>query len=451
MSLRRRIFVLTVGSTALVLVLFAIPLALLLHSAASDQVRSSATDSANAVADYLSSGPSPAAVTAYVDRVNGRDDSYPVAVFLATGSVVGASLPGVTGVRDEHPSRQSTDPDGDADRGDLVPTSTASFTTTEGGALVTVEVHGETGDNRVVVYAADSRVLARTAEQLGILALIGLVLLVLTGVASQVVTRKLVGTLAEAAEVADALGEGTLSQRVPERGPQEVRRVAQALNRLATRIDELLTAERELVADLSHRLRTPLTALRLDVEGLARNEQVDELEAHLDALERTLTVVIREARRAEREGVHPHADPVSVTSEALDYWRPLAEDQGRDVHLDSARGLPAVRCAPDDLRVALDALIGNTIAHTEDGTALRVVVRAAADQTAGVVIEVRDQGCGVRPDAVRRGRSDRGSSGLGLDIARRSAEASGGRLELDRVSDEAGASWAVVRLVMGPS
>ena len=55
---------------------------------------------------------------------------------------------------------------------------------------------------------------------------------------------------------------------MPDDGPEEVRRVGAALNRLAGRIDELLAAERETVADLSHRLRTPLTAVRLDVESL---------------------------------------------------------------------------------------------------------------------------------------------------------------------------------------
>ena len=61
-----------------------------------------------------------------------------------------------------------------------------------------------------------------------------------------------------------------------------------------------------------------------------------------------------------------------------------------------------------------------------------------------VRLDVRDQGPGLPEDAVRRGRSDRGSTGLGLDIARSCAEASGGRLELDRAE-----GWTVVRLLLG--
>ncbi|WP_148616340.1 sensor histidine kinase [Nocardioides rubriscoriae] len=448
MSLSRRILVLSVGSAAAVLVLFTIPLALLLRASAADSVRGSATDSAQAVADYLSSGPSRAATTAYVERVNSRDDSYPVAVVLTDGTVVGADLPGLATVPPET-SRvpAESDTDGDGDDG-LAPTSSASVVPTDGGQLVVVEVRGELGDDQVVVFAADSRVTTRAAEQLSLLGLVGLVLLALTAVASQVVTRRLVGTLSEAASVADALGEGQLAERVPVDGPPEVQRVALALNRLATRIDELLLAERELVADLSHRLRTPLAALRLDVESLARTVPVPEIEEHLDALERTLTAVIREARRAEREGVRPHADVAAVLHDAFDYWCPLAEDQGRAVSLSVLDGLPPVRSAPEDLRVALDALIGNAVAHTADGVALAVVVAAVPD--GGVAVEVRDQGPGVRPDVVLRGRSDRGSSGLGLDIARRCAESSGGGLELDRVTCD-GASWAVVRLVLGPA
>ena len=67
---------------------------------------------------------------------------------------------------------------------------------------------------------------------------------------------------------AERLGRGDLDARVEPGGPDEVREVGAALNRLAARISELLAREREEVADLSHRLRTPVTALRLDVESL---------------------------------------------------------------------------------------------------------------------------------------------------------------------------------------
>jgi len=221
--------------------------------------------------------------------------------------------------------------------------------------------------------------------------------------------------------------------------------VSAALNRLAGRIDDLLAAERETVADLSHRLRTPLTAVRLDVEGLPASERTEELESHLDHLERTLTAVIRAARRPEREGVRPRCDATEVLRERVDFWRPLAEDQDRSVELDLPAAPVAVRSAADDLRAAIDALLENCIAHTPDGVAIAVVLRDPDPEHPQLVrVDVRDRGPGIPEGAVHRGRSDRGSTGLGLDIARACAEASGGRIE---VLGEDG--WSVVRLQLG--
>jgi signal transduction histidine kinase len=242
--------------------------------------------------------------------------------------------------------------------------------------------------------------------------------------------------------------------------------VAGALNELAGRIDELLAAERETVADMSHRLRTPLMALRLDVEALAdekadraddptaaraRDDRAAELEAHVTTLERTLTAVIDQARRSQREGVRAACEPSPVVLAAVDFWKPLLEDQGRPVQVDVAGDLPTVHCARDDLRAALDALLENCIAHTPDETPVSVRAHAERGDDARVVVEVRDRGPGLPADAVRRGRSDRGSSGLGLDIARGCARASGGDLTVSRepATDGGGEDWTVVRLELG--
>jgi signal transduction histidine kinase len=129
----------------------------------------------------------------------------------------------------------------------------------------------------------------------------------------------------------------------------------------------------------------------------------------------------------------------------VDFWRPLAEDQDRPVRLDLPASPVPVRCATDDLRAALDALIENCIAHTSDGVAIAVVLTDPdPDHPELVRVDVRDRGPGIPSGAVHRGRSDRGSTGLGLDIARVCAETSGGRFD---VLQEDG--WSVVRLRLG--
>ena len=84
-----------------------------------------------------------------------------------------------------------------------------------------------------------------------------------------------------------------------------------------------------MVADLSHRLRTPLTALRLDAEGLADPEDARRLSEDVDELERAVDAVIRQARRPVRSEHRPLADPAGVARARAEFWAPLAEDQGR--------------------------------------------------------------------------------------------------------------------------
>lgn len=461
MSLRARILSLTVGVAAAVLLLFAIPLVLLLRQAAGDDSRDSATDVAQSVADYVSAGSVDAAVLSdYVDRINDRDDAFPVEVVLGDGTDIGGDVPGFDETDPDADGRRGgardTDGDGDAGRdtdddgdghGRLRPTSQAEVRAVTGGELVVITVPTtNAGQVYVVAYAADARARHLVEERLLLLAGAALVLLLAAAGAAELVARRLVRHLAAAAATADSLGEGDLTARVPDEGPNEVRRVGAALNRLAGRIDELLLAERETVADLSHRLRTPLTAVRLDVESLPDSDRKVELEEHLEQVERTLTAVIHAARRPEREGALPACDAAEVARARFDFWAPLAEDQDRETRLDVDPGLGAttVRCAAEDLEAAFDALFENAVAHTREGTAIRVVL--APDGPDRLRLDVGDRGPGVPASALRRGQSDRGSTGLGLDIARSCAQASGGSLEL--VHED---GWSVVRLVLGRS
>jgi signal transduction histidine kinase len=109
------------------------------------------------------------------------------------------------------------------------------------------------------------------------------------------------------------------------------------------------------------------------------------------------------------------------------FWSALADDQSRtDTVLLPAGPLP-VRCSAEDLAAAVDALVENVIAHTPEGTDFAVTLEAIPT---GARLTVSDEGPGLPDQAPVRGRSDRGSSGLGLDIARRCAEGSGGSMRL---------------------
>lgn len=441
-SLRGRIIALAVGTALLVIVLAAVPIAILLHNKEYAEAEQRATSAAQSAADYLSAGSQDETLLApYLQRLNERDEPA-VTVFLPDGTRAGASLskPVIAALQ----AVEGPHMDADHDRDTLDEVSTPYATPVPRGRAIQVFTRTQDGPARAVAVVTDASVRSALAAQYGIAAAVGVALLLLAWAAAEVTGRRLVRPLQRTAQTAIALRDGDLAARAPIEGPDEVASVAVELNALASRIGELLTQEREAAADLSHRLRTPLTSVRLSVEGLPAGEARTELEEGLDRLERTLTQVIRAARRGVREGVHPRCDAAAVVAERVAFWRPLAEDQERAVDVDVPDVAVWVRSTVDDLGAALDALIENVMAHTADGTAFAVALRPAPDGGARLV--VADEGPGVPRSAVARGMSDRGSSGLGLDIARAAAEASGGSLELVDIDADDRAHAVVLRL-----
>ena len=176
------------------------------------------------------------------------------------------------------------------------------------------------------------------------------------------------------------------------------------LNRLAVRIGELLAHERETLADLSHRLRTPLTALRIDAESLRDEEEMARVTSDVDALTRTVNEIIREARRPSADGAGAAAcDAADVVRGRAAFWRALAEDQERPMTVDIAAGRAAGPGAAQDLAACVDILLENVFAHTPEGAAFASGLSGRAGGGAWLV--VTDDGPGFRdPDPTTRGR-----------------------------------------------
>jgi signal transduction histidine kinase len=405
---RRQLVWLSAATTSLVVVAFLLPLAYLVRTLAEDRAVASALQEAQSLAVLLAVSPQAdlqSAVTLLDQRSPRR-----LTVLLPGGRAVGDPLP---------PGSRTLA---------LAGTGRSFTADVAGGREVFVPVDTATGRAVVRSFVPAALLHRGVLTAVAVLGALGMGLLVVAVLVADRLARGTVRPVEELARTTHALAAGELTSRAEPSGPPEVREVAAAVNTLGRRIGELLVAEREAVADLSHRLRTPLTALRLDSEGLRDAEESARVAAGVAAVERTVDQLIREARRPVREGVAAACDAVAVTRERVAFWAVLAEDQARVFGATLPTGTLPVRVSAEDLAAALDVLLENIFTHTPDGTEATVVARRSA---AGLVeVEVADRGPGLAAGAAERGRSGGGGTGLGLDIARRTAEASGGRLRV---------------------
>ncbi|MFG2735453.1 sensor histidine kinase [Streptomyces harbinensis] len=312
------------------------------------------------------------------------------------------------------------------------------------GGVILLQPTAVSGERIAVVevFVPDADLATGVTTAWLVLAGVGIALVAGSLVIADRLGRRTVRPAEQLAGAARRLGEGRLDVRVPEAGPAELREAAVAFNSMADQVVRLLANERELAADLSHRLRTPLTVLRLNTATLGEGDAadqtrhaVDQLEAEIDQIIRT----VREQRSHSPESAGPgergEVDAAEVIRERMAFWSALAEDEGREARLAGADAPVRVPVPRADLVAALDAMLGNVFRHTPEGTAFAVDVHHASTDDA-VIVLVSDAGEGIAdPDAALRrghGHGGPGSTGLGLDIVRRLAESTGGDLRIGR-------------------
>jgi signal transduction histidine kinase len=428
--MRLRIILLVVAISSMVLVSFMVPLALVLRTFAADRAVSTATVQAQWMAPLVATLDT-SSLRLAVAQVNAESNSTPVTVFLPGGQQIGTAARRNASV--------------------MLASKGRSFTTqVPGGVEVLVAVQGLPAGTAVIRTFVPARELRHGVIRAWLLLCgVGLGLVVLSVAVADQLARSLVRPVTALARASDQLATGDLSARAQVAGPPEVRRASAGLNRLAVRIGELLTRERETVADLSHRLRTPLTALRIDVESLRNNDEMTQLINDVNAVERTVNEVIKAARRPTGEGAGVACEANHVTVERAAFWQPLAEDTDRRMTVELAAGPVVVHVSREDLAACVDILLENVFAHTPEGAAFAVRVSRRAG--GGGWLVVADDGPGFAHADPRRGLSSGGSTGLGLDIARRIAEDSGGTLTIGRSPSGGGSVTVGLGAPAGPA
>jgi signal transduction histidine kinase len=313
--------------------------------------------------------------------------------------------------------------------------------TTKGRVLGTVHITYPTG-------ATDRRI-GRYWIALAVAAAVVLAAAVLVGL---LLSRSLSRPLRRLEDAAERIGDGELETRASEtEGPEEVRRLARALNETAAKLEALVRSQQDFVADASHQLRTPLTALRLRLENLEEEaapegkESLAAAVAETDRLARLVSELLALARAQDRVEPSGLVDLSALAAGRADAWSALAGE--RDVAIESTGIGVLARAGAGRVEQVVDNLLANALDASPRGTTIHVTAKR---RNGWAELHVVDEGAGLSANARTRAfdrfwRAGPGEgSGLGLAIARRLVAVDEGEIEL--LEAETGGVDAVVRL-----
>ncbi|MFG2466153.1 ATP-binding protein [Streptomyces canus] len=262
------------------------------------------------------------------------------------------------------------------------------------------------------------------------------------GLASVPLSRWLLRPIREFDNTVHAIIDGAYDVRVRcGAGPPEMHGLADGFNRMADHLVTLLETQRAFVADASHQMRNPLTALRLRVETLesgvrpAARKQLQQAVAEIERLSTLLDQLLRLARAEVRDQSVAPVDVAEVIATRVAAWEQVAARKQITLLAPGTDGTVSA-CVPGHLEQILDVLIDNALHVSDADTSITIRHMAAG---AYAQIQVIDEGPGMSAEDCRRaldrfwrgGKSSRHEgSGLGLAIANTIAKANGGSLRL---------------------
>jgi len=274
-----------------------------------------------------------------------------------------------------------------------------------------------------------------------IIAIVGGAIGIIFGI---LMSRTLTAPLSRLAEGARAIGARNLTQRVEEKGTNEIVEVARAFNEMASSLEQAEQLRRNLLADVAHELRTPLSVLQGNLRAM-----LDEVYA-LDKTEvaglyeqtRLLSRLVNdlhELAQAEAKQLPLNLKATDLTQLIMatsDTFSPVAEAEGITIQTELPADLPLIEVDEARLAQVLHNILGNGLRHTPTGGTIKVRAESTAD---AINLSISDTGEGIPPEHLShifdrfyrtdRARSrDRGGTGLGLAIARAIVEAHGGQI-----------------------
>ena len=285
---------------------------------------------------------------------------------------------------------------------------------------------------------------------------VGLGILAVMAVVGWMIARSVTRPLRRLELAATRFADGDLTVEAPiSEGPIELRTLDATMSTMAERLAALLDEQREFVADASHQLRTPLTALRLRLENLqARlpDAEGDELESAIDETTRLATLVgdLLQLARADQAPPAITIDLAQMAVQRADTWTALAELAGVTMRVEGADAPLWATAAPGAMEQILDNTLDNALNVSPAGSVIVIRLRTEGDRR---VVTVEDHGPGLSDDDKERATrrfwrktATTPGTGLGLAIAISLAKASSGTLTL---ADTPGGGLRVVVTLPG--
>lgn len=289
------------------------------------------------------------------------------------------------------------------------------------------------------------------------LAALAAVVLLFGLLAGAVVAQQIARPIRRLDKAARQVATGDLDATVAVEGSTEQRSLARAFNEMTQRVRRLLQGQRDFVADASHQLRTPLTGLRLRLEGMAERDgepdpaEVDAALAELDRLSLIVEELLILSRAGEHELPAEEVDLNGVAARAGERWAGTAAEREIELVAQNGDGDARAWCAPHDLDRSLDALVENALLYSPGGSSVAI-------ESVPEGIDVLDRGPGLQPgeeevvfERFRRGSAGRrgaSGTGLGLPIARELVRQWSGEVTL--APREGGGTRASIRLPASP-
>jgi len=324
-----------------------------------------------------------------------------------------------------------------------------------GGDIVFVAVPVRSGPDVVgavrITYSA-AVIDERSDEKVRGLFLVGLISMLAAALAAIVIANTIASPLRRLQRSTEQLASGDFTQRaVDNEGPPEVRSLARSFNTMTERIATLVGAQRAFVGNASHQLRTPLTALRLQLERAASmighdpSGALERLEAAGEETERLQRLVEGLLMIARSDGSSPVLERVDISTvvrERADVWAQFAEEHGVHLSVECTEGLAAM-AVPSALEQIIDNYVDNAMNAAAAGDTITL---SANPGVRSVFVRVIDEGPGMPSEHLARAfdrfwrapDAAHGGSGIGLAVAHHLAQLSGGSVELRNRSDRTG-------------